>query len=251
MRVIYQSRGRAREYSEYALNIATGCVNGCLYCYVPRILRKNRELFHDFVELKEGLFVRIERDLSLMSHKGLTDSPVLLCFACDPYQQPYGRGEICEATRTVLRLFIRHGVPFQILTKCARAAEDFDLYRSCDAFGMTLTFMDADWSRHYEPNASLPKDRIAALKAAHDKGIRTWVSFEPVLDAEQVYELFDATKGFVDCYKIGKVSNFPSRVKDWREFGETMVRRCLDAGKDFMIKDDLKKHLIPSTRRLL
>ena len=40
MSIIYEPRGKAREYSELAANLYTGCSHGCRYCYCPAILRK-------------------------------------------------------------------------------------------------------------------------------------------------------------------------------------------------------------------
>ena len=33
MNVIYEPKGRAREYSELACNLYRGCTHGCRYCY--------------------------------------------------------------------------------------------------------------------------------------------------------------------------------------------------------------------------
>jgi DNA repair photolyase len=70
------------------------------------------------------------------------------------------------------------GQPPAILTKgdMLAAANDFDLYGPSDWFGVTLTFDNDTDSRKWEPGAALPGDRIAALKEAHNRGIRTWVS---------------------------------------------------------------------------
>jgi DNA repair photolyase len=40
--------------------------------------------------------------------------------------------------------------------------------------------------------------RIAAIKAAHEMGIRTWVSLEPVIDPDQALELIEQIHPFVD-----------------------------------------------------
>jgi DNA repair photolyase len=38
LKTIYKPRGRAKEYSEYALTIYNGCDFGCKYCFVPNVL---------------------------------------------------------------------------------------------------------------------------------------------------------------------------------------------------------------------
>ena len=37
---IYEPSGAAREYSPLALNYIKGCDHGCLYCYVPKIMKR-------------------------------------------------------------------------------------------------------------------------------------------------------------------------------------------------------------------
>lgn len=39
MNVVYEPRGRAREYSELAYNLYRGCTHGCRYCYAPACMR--------------------------------------------------------------------------------------------------------------------------------------------------------------------------------------------------------------------
>lgn len=38
MRIIYEPKGRAREYANLAANLYSGCIHGCVYCYVPQFL---------------------------------------------------------------------------------------------------------------------------------------------------------------------------------------------------------------------
>lgn len=37
LKVTYTPKGRAAEYSEYALNIYNGCNFGCKYCFAPLV----------------------------------------------------------------------------------------------------------------------------------------------------------------------------------------------------------------------
>ena len=40
MSVIYEPKGKAREYSPLALNLYLDCSHGCKYCYAPAIQRQ-------------------------------------------------------------------------------------------------------------------------------------------------------------------------------------------------------------------
>ena len=42
LRVIYESKGAAREYAAKAVTLYRGCGHGCIYCYVPGVLRMTR-----------------------------------------------------------------------------------------------------------------------------------------------------------------------------------------------------------------
>jgi DNA repair photolyase len=67
-----------------------------------------------------------------------------------------------------------------------------------DAFAATLTSLDDRFSKKWESKAALPGDRIAALKAFHERGVFTWVSIKPTLDIEASIETVRETHGFVD-----------------------------------------------------
>ncbi len=45
MKVIYEPRGAAFEYSPLAANLFRGCSHGCTYCYAPACLRMSRDNF--------------------------------------------------------------------------------------------------------------------------------------------------------------------------------------------------------------
>jgi len=106
--------------------------------------------------------------------------------------------------------------------------------------GSTLTFMDEEKSRWWEPGASLPEDRLATLKALHDAGIRTLASFEPVIDPAESLRLIERTlqDNSVDHYKIGKLNNYKGMDKDqdWQGFLREVIALPRPAGKQIYIK---------------
>lgn len=238
-RVVYRPGGAAREYSELAVNLYSGCPHGCQYCYVPACLQRKKESFHENYAPRKDIIRQLQRDLIEMN-EAKDARTVLLCFTCDPYPGGYDDNIV---TREALELFKAYNQPFQLLTKGGmKAARDFDLYKNTDAYAATLTLADDSGSLKWEPRASLPCDRIESLRKAKENGIRTWVSFEPVIDPEQVYQLYELTKGFVDLFKIGKMNHRETDI-DWRTFGMTMTDKCERDGKQYLIKDALKAFL--------
>lgn len=238
MRVIYTPAGRAREYSALALNLYSGCSHGCKYCYVPNFCKIDRNEFHS-KQRERDILRKLEADCKELR---CSEERVLLCFTCDPYQK---LNDEIGLTRKVLELFNFYNIPFQILTKAGHRAEaDFDLYKKRDAFATTLTFLNEQKSLYYEPEAALPMDRISTIKKAKELGINTWVSFEPVLNDNEVFKLLDQTYKFVDLYKVGKISNFKTdKVIDWHYFANEIVKRLKYYKKDYYIKRDLAVYL--------
>ena len=134
-----------------------------------------------------------------------------------------------------------------VLTKGGtRALADIDLYRpDRDCFASTLTSLDESFSRKWERYAAPPDERIAVLKAFHERGIYTWVSLEPTLSVEASLEIVKATHGFVDHFKVGKANYLGEYSKgiDWRDYTLRMIDLCQQLAVKHYIKRDLQPYL--------
>lgn len=246
MRVIYKPEGRAREYNSLAVNLYQGCEHGCKYCYAPIIRQVSPEIFHSNVFPRENILGNLRKDCEENSALNLFDQrppeSVLLCFITDPYQPVEERYCI---TRKAIKILHDGGYKVEILTKGGlRATRDFDLLGEGDAFACTLTFIDDVKSREWEPKAGLPSERIEALKIAHEKGIRTWVSLEPVIEPEQTFELIKASYKYTDQFRIGKL-NYHSLEKfiDWKRFTQKAQKLLDELNCNYFFKEDLKKFM--------
>lgn len=237
MRTIYRPSGRAREYAEFALNLYKGCEMGCSYCYAPSATFTTKKEFHKKFIPRHGILYDLGKD----AHK-FKGKEVLISFASDPYQP---LESITKITREAIKILQRNDISVNILTKGALlATRDFDLLRpGIDKFGVTLTFACANQSREYEPHASTPTQRIAALAKAKELGIYTWVSLEPVIDPECSLHLIHLTYKFVDHYKVGKW-NYDARAKhiNWQNFLSHVTAVLKGYKKDFYIKKELQKY---------
>jgi DNA repair photolyase len=127
----------------------------------------------------------------------------------------------------------------------ARALRDLDLFRpDRDAFASTLTTLDDQFSLKWERGAAMPRERIATLRAFHDRGIFTWVSLEPTLDCESSISIVEATHEFVDLYKIGRANYLPmTSTTDWESYTHRMIDLCQRLGVKHYIKKDLQRYL--------
>lgn len=235
MRVVYEPAGAAREYAPLAVNLYDGCPHGCTYCYVPAILRRTREEFHEGAVPRKDLLAKLESDCTDLwaIHD---EREILLCFTCDPY--PLGFNSM--TTRKALALMGDHGLNATVLTKNGKyARRDFDLLKQYGfRFGTTIGYIDQQIGNRTEPNAGLVVDRVQALTEAHAAGIRTWVSVEPVLDPEEALWAMEYLLEVVDEWKVGKWNHSEAAGKiDWKKFLAD-ARRVL-VGRNVMFKKSL------------
>lgn len=223
-----------------AANLYRGCSHGCTYCYAPSAIRRNRDNFCDPVSRKD-VIKKFEKDATSLAKSGDKRS-ILLSFTTDPYQ-PLDVKE--QLTRKAIEILHSKGLKVSILTKGGKRSErDFDLLAAkpeLSEYGVTLVFTDEKFRSEIEPNAAPTSERIDSLKKAHELGIHTYVSLEPVWFAEQSLELIDLTHDFVDLYKVGKLNyNKQHKNVNWKIFREEAIKKLKIYNKKYYIKKDLE-----------
>lgn len=239
--IIYETRGRAKEYCELAANLYSGCDHGCTYCYAPSATFRKREDFRNTI-VRKDILENFEKDVVTLYNEN-EKRPILLSFTTDPYNHLDVEKQL---TRKAIELLLEHNLKVQILTKGGKRSErDFDLLASkpdlC-MYGATLVFTDEEMRKEIEPFATPTNERINSLKKAHDLGIFTFVSLEPVWNPDQTLELIDLTHEFVDFYKVGKLNyNRLQKLIDWKNFKLNAIQKLDSYKKDYYIKEDLQK----------
>lgn len=244
--VIYTPAGNAGEYAPLATNPYAGCGHKCAYCYVPRALHIDRETFDIGARPREDFMDRLRKDVRRYRAAGIGEGhpaeQVFITFSSDPYHP----GNLAHTARAIAALIVG-GMAFCTLSKGGTRALSFmEFYRpERDAYAATLTSLDDRFSRKWERGAPLPYDRIEALREFNRRGIFTWVSLEPTLNAEASMAIVRAIHGFVDLFKIGKANYLGSAVADidWRDYTLRMIDLCQKLGVRHYIKKDLQKHL--------
>ncbi len=226
MKPIYEPKGRAKEYGDYALNIYTGCPHRCYYCFAPNVLRKDREQFHIDVRPRENI---VEETIKQLEREKITGKLIHLCFTCDPYPTGYDT----STTREIIKALKATGNNVQILTK-GSGIRDFDLLDENDWYGITYDGL------HYARYS--PENRLLDVRVAKMCGIRTWCSFEPVVDAVAVLDCIEKNASIFDRVKIGKLNYHPSNI-DWAKFGADAEALCKKLGIDYYIKDSLRREM--------
>lgn len=227
MKPIYEPKGAAKEYGDLAINIYTGCPHRCFYCFAPGVLRRDKEIFHSVVKPREGI---VEETVKQIEREKITGKTIHLCFTCDPYPTGYDT----TTTRQIIQAIKESGNNVQILTK-GDGSQDLDLLDENDWYGITLDGI----GNGRDP---LWKARINALAEAHSRGIKTWVSFEPVTDEREFFINLHLVAPFVDKVKIGKLNYHPSNI-DWADFGRRAEDLCQKLGIRYYIKESLQREM--------
>jgi len=190
---------------------------------------------------RKDIIRKLRNDAAWFAAKG-EHRQILFCFSCDPYQHI---DEEYQFTRQAIQICHEAGLNICTLTKGgSRALRDIDLFTPRDAFAVTLTTLDDAESKQWEPRAAMPDDRINSLARFHEAGIPTWVSLEPVLSPDTVFEIIRQTKDVVDEFKVGILNYHPQAKRiDWSRFAYD-VRELLESlGCNYYLKHDLRKYL--------
>lgn len=227
MKPIYKPKGAAKEYGDLALNIYTGCPHRCFYCFAPNVLHKDRETFHSVVEPRKNI---VEETRKQLQRENITGKTIHLCFTCDPYPTEYDT----TTTREIIKLLKDSGNHVQILTK-GDGTRDFDLLDSGDWYGVTL-----DGTRNNYCRENMLK--IQDLYDAQARGIKTWVSFEPVVSAGGVLKYLRLVAPIINKVKIGKLNYHPSQI-EWGKFGRIIEKECQKLALDYYIKESLRAEM--------
>lgn len=216
---LYRPKGKAAEYSEWAVNFYTGCSNDCDYCYCKRGVLSHvwdnkphlKKCFRSEEHAIGILLKEVEPHMDELREKG-----VFFSFTTDPMLP-----ETRIMTMWSMEELLRYNIPVKILTKRAEWIWEFQgwlmgypihRYRDDVAFGFTLTGHD-----DHEPNASSNEERIKAMEELHKLGYRTWASIEPVISVEKSIEMIKSTLGFCDLYKVGLMSGVKDTYYDPRD----------------------------------
>lgn len=240
MKVIYEPKGRAKEYADLACNDYFGCPHGCVYCFAPSVMRSDRDKYHSEVKPREEMIRKwFEHDCIELEKKHDTRR-IHLNFISDPY--PELEKEI-HLTRFCIETAMKHGVGINILTKGKfdTVSPDMGLFKDAGVhFGVSCCWNSDSARSEWEPNASTVDDRRKLLMAAHELGIFTWVSMEPVVYPNEAMEFYRNNKPYVDLWKVGKLNYHPhAKEVDWCQFRTCFEYEAGKYGSRYILKKDL------------
>jgi len=166
------------EYGDYTMNHVLGCAHGCKYpCYAFLMARRFGKIdsYEHWIEpyLVSNTLEILDREIPRLKSK---IESVHLCFTTDPFMYEYD--EIKEMSLKVIEKLNTSGIKCTVLTKGLLPIE-LAGYSNENEYGITIISLDENYRCKVEPGAASYQDRLASLRALHDKGMRTWVSIEP------------------------------------------------------------------------
>ena len=233
------------EYGDYTINHVQGCAHGCKFpCYAMMMAKRfgKAKTYEEWCEpkLAENALEILEKEIPKLKDK---IESVHLCFSTDPFM--YGYDEISYMSIEIIKKLNAAGIKCTALTKGLLPIELADLSPE-NEYGITLVSLDEGFRKEMEPNTASYQDRIAALRALHDAGCKTWVSIEPYptpnFIEQDLNEILEAI-GFCDKIIFGrlnynkKVSEYKDHKAYFNELAEQVIAYCIANDKQCHIKD--------------
>lgn len=167
-----------------SVNPYRGCEHGCVYCYArPGHAYEGLSPGLDF---ETRLFARTDLPALLareLDRPGYRCEPITIGSFTDAYQ-PIEREY--RLTRQLIQVLLERSHPFSIITKNGLITRDLDLLsaaarRHLVACYVSVTTLDRDLARIWEPRASAPHQRLRTIRTLADHGVPVGVIAAPVV----------------------------------------------------------------------
>lgn len=197
-----------REWSEYSLNVGTGCRNKCRYCYATA-----NAMRYKVIQSRDEWENEKVNDAALSRYIGKKDGVIMFPTTHD-ITPTY-----LEASKQILIKALKKGNQLLIVSKpridcIIPLLYELEPYKEQILFRFTIGTLSNELSLLWEPGAPLPNERIGCLEAAYNHGFKTSVSMEPMLaGTEDALKTFYTVAEFVtETIWIGKMNKIDQRV---------------------------------------
>ena len=233
------------EYGDYTMNHVQGCAHGCKFPCYAFLMKKRFGQIKDYEEWLEPCLVSNTLELLDREIPRLRDKiqSVQLCFTTDPFMNGYP--EVSAMSIAAIRRLNNAEIRCTTLTKGILPLELAQLSPE-NEHGITLISLDESYREKMEPGAAPYADRLAALRALHDAGCRTWVSIEPYptpnLIEQDLQNILDAVR-FVDKIIFGRtnyckeVSAYKQHKSFYNRLAAQVTEFCEQHGIQYHIKE--------------
>jgi len=229
--------------SDFVINPYVGCPHACKYCYA-RFMRRfanHSEPWGEFLDVKIS-----DRPLNL---KKLTGKSIFLSSVTDcynKYEKEFG------ITRGILEQMTDLNAGITISTKSDLILRDMDILKRLKnlTVAFSINTLDEDFRKDMD-KASPIKDRLAALGALYDNGIRTVLFMSPIFPhITDFAEIIEATRDYVRRYWFENLNlrgGYKGVILDYIKtkrpdlYGEYLDIFCGGKGDDYW--NDLEKSI--------
>lgn len=221
-----------KEWAVASVNCVTGCEHNCRYCYARYNAVERWHLLQEdeWAQKKVRLY-----DVKKKRYK--YDGTVMFPTTHDICP------EVLDDCVKVLKNLLEVGNDVLIVSKphldciivlCKELAE----YKDHILFRFTIGSMNDDILKYWEPGAPSFEERFGSLKVAFEAGFKTSVSCEPMLDSDNVVEMFHVLDPFItDSIWIGKLNHVERRVKIETDEDKMRVAVIVDGQTDQRIRE--------------
>lgn len=190
----------------YYLNPYVGCTLGCEFCYVAERADFSRALealpavpWGRWVDAKINAPEVLRREIVSFPPGVVRLSPLVT----DPYQPLERRLRI---TRACLEVLQGRGFTPVVLTRATLVLEDLPLLGRFPSAGVGFSIPTDDdrIRRHFEPGGDPIEERLAALRACHAAGLRTFAVIQPLLPMDPD-RLVEAVAPYVHAVRVDRM----------------------------------------------
>ena len=222
------------EYGDYTINHVQGCAHGCKYpCYAMMMAKRFGKVksYQEWCEPKLVSNALELLDKEIPKYKSKIKS-VQLCFTTDPFM--YGYEDVKDMSFKLIAKLNAADIKCCILTKGILPIE-LAKYSPKNEYGITLVSLSEDFRKQMEPNSAPFVERIAALRALHNAGCKTWVSIEPYPTPNIIEQDLDEileTISFVDKIIFGRlhynkqVTAFKDHKQYFNDLSQQVITFC-------------------------
>jgi len=178
---------------DYSLNPYRGCEHNCAYCYVPNVLKIDREKWGSFVDVKTNIPNVLSKEIR-KKEKGV----VGISTVTDSYQPIEKKYKL---TRFCLEQLLIHDYPICIHTKSDLVLRDKDMIArfSNSELMISIGTLNDSERKILEPNSSSVDKRLKIFEYFKNTDVKKGVFFGPLYPTIKKNDLkifFDKISGY-------------------------------------------------------
>lgn len=209
--------------ADWGINYYHGCTHRCIYCYLKFFgrWRKQKEKWGEFVDVK------INAPKLVAKESKNKEGTAILCTGGDAYQPIDKKYQL---TRKVIKN-LNPNLKLSILTKSDLITRDIDLFKRFKdiELGLTITCLDENIKRVFEPFSPSSYARLEALKKLKKEGFYTYVFVGPILPyLTDLEEIFKKVSPFVDLFMFEDLNLNPCRKEVLEAIKKTSLNWKID-----------------------